>query len=54
MPRTLHPLNTKPYLRYDNGADGLVSETEVPAGVMAVDIPPFPLKKLMGFLAGMD
>jgi hypothetical protein len=54
MSRTLHPLNTKPYLRYDNGADGLVSETEVPAGVMAVDIPLFPLKKLMGFLAGMD
>jgi hypothetical protein len=54
LPRPLYPLNTKAYLRYDNGADGLVSETEVPAGVMTVDAPPFPLKKLMGFLAGMD
>jgi hypothetical protein len=54
LPRTLYPLNTKAYLRYDNGADGLVSETEVPAGVMTVDAPPFPLKKLMGFLAGTD
>jgi hypothetical protein len=54
MSRTLYPLNTKVYLRYDNGADGLVSETEVPAGVMTVDAPMFPLKKLMGFLAGTD
>jgi hypothetical protein len=54
MARPFYSLNTKAYLRYDSGADGLITETEVPAGVMIVDAPPFPLKKLMRFLAGAD
>jgi hypothetical protein len=52
---TLRPLgsgvlNKNPYLRYDMGTDGLIAGTREQPAPLRVEAP-FPLKKLMDFLA---
>ncbi|MDR3303101.1 MAG: hypothetical protein LBS86_01675 [Treponema sp.] len=54
MGRSLYPLNTTPYLRYTRAENGFIVETPFPADAMTLDAPPFPLKKLMDFLTGVN